>query len=153
MRVTLEEAAAGDDPPEGFAFLPTQVEADHFAGPYYTCRRDGRIHMGFRVKPRHLNPNNVCHGGMIATFADMLTATTAGEPDVPDLVATISLTIDYIGPTPIGAWVESTPEILHTTARMMFMKAVITADGAPVARCNAIFRIRHRREADAGRQT
>ncbi len=122
------------------------------AGPYYVSRRDGRLHMGFRVKPRHRNPSNVCHGGMIASFADMLTAITADDPEVPDLVATISLTIDYIGPTPIGAWVESTPEILHTTGRMLFMKALITADGAPVARCNAIFRIRHRKDRDAHQQ-
>lgn len=153
MRILLEEAAAGDDPPAGFSLLTTQVEADYVAGPYYVSRRDDRLHMGFRVKTRHRNPNNVCHGGMIASFADMLTAILEGEPDFPQLVATISLTIDYIGATPIGAWVEATPEVLHTTGRMLFMRAVITADGEPVARSNAIFRIRRSAENDTATLT
>ena len=131
----------GDNPPEGFTLLPVQVEADYAAGPYYIGRRDGRPVLGFRVKERHLNPNRVCHGGVIANFADMVSTVLEDEPGMPQIMATITLSVDYMGPTPVGAWVEAMPDSLHVSGRMLFTKTVIAADGVPVARSSGCFRI------------
>ncbi|MFP1644689.1 PaaI family thioesterase [Pontitalea aquivivens] len=141
MKFTLEEAAEGDNPPDGFTLLRGQSQADWMAGPYYVARRDGEWVLGFRIKERHLNPNRVCHGGMIATFADMLTTALQDDPAVPQIVATISLSVDYLAPAPLGAWVEGVPEALHETGRLLFFKSVIRADGDPVARCSGHFRV------------
>ena len=62
----------GDDPPEGFA--PLAVGGNFMAhnGPLYVRMVDGRAQLGFRVQARHTNPLNICHGGMLASFGDML---------------------------------------------------------------------------------
>jgi uncharacterized protein (TIGR00369 family) len=41
-------------------------------GPLYARLLDGRLELGFRVEERHTNPLKICHGGMLATLADML---------------------------------------------------------------------------------
>ena len=63
--------------PDGFQ--PLRVGGDFVAlnGPLYirsVAQPDGskQRHLGFRVETRHTNPMGNCHGGMLATFADML---------------------------------------------------------------------------------
>ena len=59
--------------------VPQGFEARHFGdgffgvnGPLYTRTTDAGLQMGFRVEARHTNPMNICHGGMMASFCDML---------------------------------------------------------------------------------
>ena len=61
-----------DTIPEGFR--PIQV-GGHFMvhnGPLYGKWTGRRLLLGFRVEERHTNPLKICHGGMLAIFADML---------------------------------------------------------------------------------
>ena len=139
--LSLEQATAGDNPPEGFKLVEDQSQPDFWAGPYYMARREGGLSVGFRVKERHLNQAGNCHGGMLANFADELSYALQLDPRVPTIVATISLTLDYLAPTLHGAWVESVPEVMHVSGRMLFFSAVITADGVPVVRCSGNYRV------------
>ena len=41
-------------------------------GPLYARWSGERLQLGFRVEHRHTNPLGICHGGMMASFADML---------------------------------------------------------------------------------
>ena len=90
-------------------FKPLAIGGDFMAanGPLYVRIVDGRVQMGFRVLQRHTNPLNNCHGGMLASFADMLLPvcihrqSEIGHRFLP----TISLQIDYLAPAPLGAWV------------------------------------------------
>jgi acyl-coenzyme A thioesterase PaaI-like protein len=54
---------------------------------------------------------------------------------------TISLQVDYLGPSPLGAWVQGEGEILRTTRNMLFAQGLVTADGAPVLRVSGIFKM------------
>ena len=41
-------------------------------GPLYGKWTPDKVQLGFVVEQRHTNPLGICHGGMLATFADMM---------------------------------------------------------------------------------
>ena len=113
-------------------------------GPLYTRRAEAGMQMGFRVEPRHCNPMQICHGGMMATFCDMLlpmTAMVLNKELDGRFLPTINLQVDYLGPSPLGAWVQGEAQILRTTRTMVFMQGLVQADGTNVARVSGIFKI------------
>ena len=112
-------------------------------GPLYARRRDGGFQLGFRVEPRHCNPMNICHGGMMATLCDMLLPLSAHVlSDVGNrFLPTINLQIDYLAASPLGAWVQGEAQVLRTTRSLVFMQGLVQADGVGVARVSGIFKI------------
>ena len=102
--------------PEGFA--PFKLAMGFLAanGPLYGKWDGDRMLLGFRVEARHCNPGNVCHGGMLATFADMLLPIAARFQSKTDMgfLPTVSLTCDYLAPAPLDAWIEGRADV--TTA-------------------------------------
>jgi uncharacterized protein (TIGR00369 family) len=130
--------------PEGFASLRTEGEFTRANGPLYVKRANGRVWMGFWVERRHTNPMGMCHGGMMATFCDMLLP-VCGHYLVPALarrfLPTVSLQVDYLAPSHLGDWVEGEAQVLRTTATLAFIQGLVTADGQPVARASGVFKI------------
>jgi uncharacterized protein (TIGR00369 family) len=113
-------------------------------GPLYARRTDAAFQLGFRVEARHCNPMWICHGGMMATFCDMLLPISAhvlsaeiGRRFLP----TINLQIDYLAPSPLGAWVQGEAQLLRATRSLVFMQGLVEADGVNVARVSGIFKI------------
>ncbi len=103
---------------------------------------DGLPLMGFRVEPRHCNPMQVCHGGMLMTFADMLLGfTCAAAAGGKKFMPTVNLSGDYVGPAPLGSWVEGKGRLIRQTRNLGFAEALITADGAPCLRASGIMKI------------
>jgi uncharacterized protein (TIGR00369 family) len=129
-------------PPEGFRAVRVGGNFIAHNGPLYARLIDGRLQLGFRVEPRHTNPLGICHGGMLATMADMLIPCAAmyrpGEER--RFLPTISLQVDYMGSAPLGAWVQGEGEVLRTTRNMLFGQALVTADGQPALRVSGIFK-------------
>ena len=137
--------------------VPEGFELRHFGhgfigvnGPLYT-RITGEtgatgaiLQMGFRVEARHTNPMNICHGGMMASFCDMLLPISAQhlakEADLR-FCPTISLQIDYLAMAPLGAWVQGEAQVLRVARTMIFMQGLVTADGVNVARASGVFKI------------
>ena len=97
-------ASADADIPAGFQARRFGEGFISVNGPLYTRRVDGRFQLGFRVEQRHCNPMGICHGGMMATFCDMLLPLSAhvlsdvGKRFLP----TINLQIDYLAASPLG---------------------------------------------------
>ncbi len=113
-------------------------------GPLYARRTDSGIQVGFRVEARHTNPMNICHGGMLASFADMLLPMTAHHlcPEAKGrFLPTISLQIDYLSQAALGSWVQGEAQVMRVTRSMIFMQGLITAEGVNVARVSGIFKI------------
>jgi uncharacterized protein (TIGR00369 family) len=143
--LTSETAAPPIEVPEGFkprSFGGGFVGAN---GPLYLKKLEGGgIALGFRVEPRHCNPMGVLHGGMTATFCDMLLPISAHYLSA-DLarrfLPTIQLQVDYLGAVKRGAWVEGRAELLRSTRSLVFMQGLVTADGDKVARVSGIFKI------------
>ena len=128
---------------------PGFVEAEAGTGfasrnaTFYGQWANERLVLGFRVGEYHSNLGGVLHGGMLATFADTLLPYAAmyqalgGRRFLP----TIGLQIDYLAPALIGAWVQGEAEVLRMTRNMIFMQAIITAEGVPIARVSGIFKL------------
>ena len=131
-------------PPAGYATLTTEGEFTRANGPLYVRRAEGRVWMGFRVERRHTNPMGMCHGGMMATFCDMLLPISAhylSQEIGRRFLPTINLQVDFLGPSAKGAWVQGEAQLLRATRKLVFMQGVVMADGENVARVSGIFKI------------
>ena len=58
--------------PPGFAPLQSGGPFIQHNGPLYLRHEGSVVQFGFRVERRHVNPMNNLHGGMMASFCDML---------------------------------------------------------------------------------
>ncbi len=130
--------------PAGFSELLLGGDFVKANGPLYESFEGGTYRLGLRVEKRHCNTMRICHGGMMATFCDMLLPITAlrrveslGERFLP----TVSLDIDYLAPAPLGSWVQGEAQVLRTTRSLVFAQGLVTADGEPVARVSGVFKI------------
>ena len=137
---------AADSLPVPEGFKPRRFGDGFIAanGPLYVKKLDPGIALGFRVEARHCNPMGICHGGMIATFCDMLLPISAHylSADVARrFLPTISLQVDYLAPSPLGAWVQGEAQLLRSTRSLVFMQGLVSADGNLVARASGIFKL------------
>ena len=137
--------ATSNDIPAGFKPLPL-MGGGFIAvnGPLYVKHEGEFLQFGFRVEARHTNPMQICHGGMMATFCDMLLPLSVHRKSREvgmRFLPTISLQIDYLAPAPLGAWVQGEAQVLRTTRSLVFAQGLVEADGTPVARVSGIFKI------------
>ncbi len=133
------------DAPTGFRELPPYEKPvfNNLVGPLFVMPEgaDGILY-GFRVEMRHCNPQEVAHGGLLASFADIvLTGGTNYVAKLGRFVVTVSLATDFIAPAKLGAWVQTRPEVLKVGRGTAFSQCVVTADGKPVLRCSGTFHL------------
>lgn len=130
--------------PPGFRPLVAGGEFMRVNGPIYLFHEGADVRFGLRVQARHCNPMGVLHGGMTASFCDMLIPLSVHRKS-PELgrrfLPTISLQLDYLAPAPLGCWLEGTAELLRATRSLVFAQGLVTADGAPCARASGVFKI------------
>jgi uncharacterized protein (TIGR00369 family) len=143
--MTTSAAAEDSAAPAGFVRLPIP-ERDAFTaltGPFHVRFEGENLVMGFRVQARHSNPGGICHGGAMMTFADVcMGVASAVQGGLPvAFLPTISLSGDFLAPTPVGAWVEGRTQVLRVTKRFVFAQALATADGTPVLRTSGVFSV------------
>ena len=130
--------------PPGFRPLRMGGEFIHLNGPIYLLHQGGVVQLGFRVEARHTNPMGNCHGGWLASFADMLLpiSTHRKSPEIGfRFLPTVSLQVDYLSPARLGAWVQGEAEVLRVTRSLVFAQGLVTADGVPALRVSGIFKI------------
>ncbi|MGE0232154.1 MAG: PaaI family thioesterase [Flavobacteriaceae bacterium] len=120
---------------------PLVTEVDKFSGPFYYGEGPGKVVLGFRVKPRHLNAAGICHGGVLATFADLQGSALKRHAGLKIVSPTISLSLDFLSPVHAGDWVEGYPELLKLSGRMLFFQSVLKRGDDVVARCNGIYKL------------
>lgn len=130
--------------PPGFHAMRKNGDFVAVNGPLYFKKDSTGVQLGFRVEPRHCNPMGNCHGGMLATFADMLLpisvhhkSTEVGHKFLP----TINLQLDYLAPAPLGAWVQGEADVLRVTRSLVFAQGLVSADGVTALRVSGIFKI------------
>jgi acyl-coenzyme A thioesterase PaaI-like protein len=126
--------------PEGF--LPRRAGGPFLEpiGPIYLCAGEGGSRFGIRLERRHCNNQSVAHGGMLATFADLVLGIGGTEQaGTPGHFITVSLVTDYLAPAPLGAWLECRPVLLRRTSRLMFVEGRFEADGVAVLRASGVF--------------
>ena len=132
------------DVPSGFRPLRTMGDFIAANGPLYVRSEGERVQLGFRVEARHTNPMRICHGGMMASFCDMLMPISIHRKSKEigfRFLPTINLQIDYLAAAPLDAWVEGEGQVLRVTRTLVFAQGLVTADGTPCARVSGIFKI------------
>ena len=149
--IELIRSDIADEPPEGFKRLPQGSGFNQYFGPVYGKLVDGKLRLGMRVGHRHMNPHGTCHGGILASFADMqIFVTEHQERDLADTVKpTINLSIDLISPAVLGDWLESRTELLKATKSVLFLSTIASVDDRIIFRSSGIYKI-SKKEAPAG---
>jgi len=131
--------------PEGFVRVrrPRPNPFNEMVGPFYERRRGTEVSLGLWIEERHSNSRGICHGGMLATLADLAlgyAALAAGKTaGGPSSFVTVSLSLDFAGSARAGDWVQSEVEVHKTGARLAFANGYLVANGVRIVRASAIF--------------
>ncbi|MFZ1910509.1 MAG: PaaI family thioesterase [Burkholderiales bacterium] len=126
--------------PAGFRPIERASPFIELIGPLYERTRDGTLTLGLRIEGKHANRRGICHGGVLATLADValgytMGVTTGGKSSL----VTASLTIDYAGSARVGDWVEAQVEVQRVGSRLGFANCYLLADEQRIVRASAIF--------------
>ena len=109
-------------------------------GPIYHRGPVGVKRFAFRAEDKHANLVGIVHGGMLVTFADRALSIVARDAiDGADCV-TIEMSQHFVGAAKIGDIVETTPEIVRTTASLIFVRAVLTSEDRTLAAISGIWK-------------
>lgn len=128
-----------DNPPAGFAEIEPVGNFDLMIGRIY-IRLDGDAAvMGFRVSPRHINAHGTCHGGMLASFADMMAYASRVQTGLRETsVPTVTLACEYLRPVKLGDWVEGRTEVVKNGRNLIFSRFTGTVGAQTVFVANAV---------------
>nr|WP_240953389.1 PaaI family thioesterase [Sneathiella chinensis] len=103
---------------------------------------EGKAILGLRVEERHCNIADICHGGMLMTFADMqLGVGSQFETKVGKFLPTVHMSCDFVAPAPLGCWLEGRTTVLKQTRKTIFATCLLTADGETVFSASGIMKI------------
>src|SRR5262245_61623120 len=136
--------------PEGYELLQ-RTAGNSFAGlagPFYAKRQGREISLGLRIEERHLNSRGTCHGGLLATLADIAlgyACVAAAEEGGGKNFVTIDLSVEYMASTRAGDWLYSEVRVLNVDTRTAAAAGHLMVDGQPVARVSANFRMARQR--------
>lgn len=130
--------------PEGFQLVPrTRPNPfNQMVGPFYEKRQGSEVSLGLRLEERHTNSRGICHGGLLATMADLAlgyACVAAGKPGGPTSFVTVNLSLDFSGSAKVGDWVQSEVEVQKTGARLAFANCYLVANDVRIVRASAIF--------------
>jgi acyl-coenzyme A thioesterase 13 len=134
--------------PRGFRLIPRLSPFNALVGPLYQLRRRGKeLSIGLRIDGKHMNSRGICHGGVLATLADLslgyaMHAKSGGKASF----VTAHLAVDYAGAARAGDWIESAVDIQRVGTRLAFANCYLVAGGRAIVRASAIFA-----RADQGR--
>ncbi len=134
-------------PPEGYV---QHFRKSAFTDPWeplYSRVTPSQVSIGLYLRAPHCNSRGLVHGGLIAALADNAMGLSCGEvlrrggrTDVTGLV-TVSLTTDYVGSAPLGAWFATDTYFTRAGGSLAFASCMVTADEEVIARANASFKI------------
>jgi uncharacterized protein (TIGR00369 family) len=136
-------AAAMSDIPAGFEPVrrPRRNPFNELVGPLYERRSAGALSLGLRIEERHTNSRGICHGGLLATLADLALGYAMLAQTGLSTFVTVHLSLDYAGAAKAGDWVESQVQIQHAGSRLAFANCYLVANGVRLVRANAIFAV------------
>ena len=110
--------------------------------PLYSRKTQGAVVLGLHAAPAHTNSRGMVHGGLISALADnamglSCSQTLGGEARL----VTVNLTLDFLSAAKLGQWLEFDTIFVKPGSSLCFAQAFVTADGDPVARANAVFKV------------
>ena len=128
-------------PPAGFEPLHRVSKFTAATGPFFIGHPDGHLAIGLRLDQHQLNFGGSAHGGFIGTLADIALSMAAIRSTTPPIqTVTVSLSLDFIGGSSAGDWIQCDTEVLRTGASLVFIDGRITANGKLIARASGVFK-------------
>jgi uncharacterized protein (TIGR00369 family) len=127
--------------PAGFRAMQGLSPFNALVGPLFTRKKRGReLSVGLRIEAKHTNSRGICHGGVLATLADLslgyaMHTKTGGKV----AFVTAHLAVDYAGAARVGDWIESEVDIQRMGTRLAFANCYLVAEGRRIVRASAIF--------------
>ena len=124
--------------PDIKAARPGWVLQDHIqtfsghAGPFYLRENGPEPGVGFFTKPHHANLGGVVHGGALMTLADMSLFDICFRALGRIKAVTVTMNAEFLGPGPIGEFIEATGEMTKAGKSLVFARGLITAKGKSV---------------------
>ena len=127
--------------PRGFRPIPRLSPFNALVGPLYQRRRRGAaLSIGLRIEKKHTNSRGICHGGVLATLADLsLGYAMHAKTDGKAAFVTAHLAVDYAGAAQLGDWIESVVEIQRVGSRLAFANCYLVSGERRIVRASAIF--------------
>lgn len=126
--------------PEGFREIARLSPFNALVGPLYERRDGAPVAIGLRVQEKHANSRGICHGGVLATLADLALGYAMLERAGEDAAfVTAHLSVDYAGAARVGDWLESKVEIQRLGSRLAFANCYLVSGERAVVRASAIF--------------
>lgn len=127
--------------PEGFhrSRRPVPNPFNEMVGPFYERRSGKEVALGLRIEARHTNSRGICHGGLLATMADLALGYACLVAGGQSSFVTVNLALDFAGSAKIGDWVESEVQVQKTGARLAFANGYLLAGGKRIVRASAVF--------------
>jgi uncharacterized protein (TIGR00369 family) len=130
------------DVPEGFERHFRKSPLTDPWEPIYSKRTADAIIIALRLATPHTNSRGLAHGGLITSLADNAMGLNCGvRLGGGARLLTVGLSIDFIGSAQVGQWLAVHTEVIKTGGTLCFAQCFVKADGAPVARANATFRV------------
>lgn len=101
-----------------------------------------RAEVALETRSSHRNRLDTLHGGFLAAFADhaYFGGVWAMGHKAQISGVTLDLTMQYLNAGKVGPDLVAQVELLRETGRLMFLRMLITQDGAPVAASTATIR-------------
>lgn len=130
--------------PDSFVAVEPNSPFTEAFGPLYECVDDAGFVRAFRVQPYHRNINNVAHGGVLASFADMLLA-RALRWELDRYGVTVRLVTDYLSPAKSGEWIEGRSRITGGGNSIAFVMGEAHVGTRPILAATATFRLKQLR--------
>ena len=126
--------------PQGFRPLPSASPFNELVGPLHEKRGEGVVSLGLRVEKKHSNSRDICHGGVLATLADLalgyaLMAKTGSRSGF----VTAHLDLDYAGAAEVGDWIHSEVQVQRVGSRLAFATGYLCVGEHRVVRMSGIF--------------
>src|SRR5215217_421278 len=128
--------------PEGFAPHFRKSPLTEPWEPLYSRRTDAAVIIGLIAATPHTNSRGLVHGGLISALADNAMGLSCGQGlEAAGGLVTVTLTVDFIGAAKLGQWLAFETTFVKRGRTLCFAQAFVTADGEPIARANATFRV------------
>ncbi len=99
----------------------------HLAGPFYFREQGSIPGVGFLAKSHHANLGGIVHGGALMTLADMALWDICRREIGVFKAVTVSFNADFIGPGPVGSFIEASGEMTKAGRNLLFARGLITA--------------------------
>jgi acyl-coenzyme A thioesterase 13 len=124
----------------GFKPLPAASPFNQLVGPLHV-RHDGeRASIGLSVEEKHSNSRGICHGGVLATLADLaLGYALMAKIGARGGFVTAHLDLDYAGAAQVGDWIHSEVEVQRVGSRLAFATGYLCVGESRIVRISGIF--------------